>query len=134
MPSSRCRGRNHQFGGSNHQQSILRGQRSLAQPKPDLRISTAEQRGYTWIVDAGYPGSAARIRQTDIRIDDEALDFLCDIVEGDARRALSALELAVTSTLTRPVHLTLELARESIQKKTIQFDATGINTTIWPVR
>ncbi len=63
--------------------------------------------------------------QTDIRIDDEALDFLCDIVEGDARRALSALELAVTSTLTRPVHLTLELARESIQKKTIQFDATG---------
>lgn len=56
---------------------------------------------------------------------DEALDYLATIVEGDARKALNALEIAVLSSTDRPVRLSLELARESIQAKTIQFDPSG---------
>ncbi|MFN9918046.1 MAG: replication-associated recombination protein A, partial [Pirellulaceae bacterium] len=56
---------------------------------------------------------------------DEALDYLATIVEGDARKALNALEIAVLSSTDRPVRLNLELARESIQAKTIQFDPSG---------
>jgi putative ATPase len=53
------------------------------------------------------------------------MQFLTTIVEGDARKALGALEIAVLSSKERPVHVTYELARESIQAKTIQFDPTG---------
>ena len=60
-----------------------------------------------------------------IEIDEAAMRFLTTIVEGDARKALGALEVAVLSSQERPVRVTLEWARESIQAKTIQFDATG---------
>jgi putative ATPase len=53
------------------------------------------------------------------------MEFLTTIVEGDARKALGALEVAVLSSNERPVRVTLAWARESIQAKTIQFDATG---------
>ncbi len=60
-----------------------------------------------------------------IEIDEAAMTFLTTIVEGDARKALGALEVAVLSSQERPVRVSLEWARESIQAKTIQFDATG---------
>ncbi len=60
-----------------------------------------------------------------ILVDEDAMVFLTTIVEGDARKALGAIEVAVLSSNERPVHVTLALARESIQAKTIQFDATG---------
>lgn len=61
----------------------------------------------------------------EIVIDPEAMQFLTTIVEGDARKALGALEIAVLSSKERPVRITYDLARESIQAKTIQFDPTG---------
>jgi len=60
-----------------------------------------------------------------IQVDEAAMEFLTTIVEGDARKALGALEVAVLSSQERPVQVTLTWARESIQAKTIQFDATG---------
>jgi len=60
-----------------------------------------------------------------IEIDEDAMTFLTTIVEGDARKALGALEVAVLSSQERPVRVSLSWARESIQAKTIQFDATG---------
>jgi putative ATPase len=60
-----------------------------------------------------------------IEADDDALAFWSGIVEGDARQALNALEIAVLSSRQRPVKITQELARESIQKKVLQFDPTG---------
>lgn len=61
----------------------------------------------------------------EVRVTDDALRFLSTIVEGDARKALSALEIAVLSSKERPVTVTAELAKESIQAKTIQFDPSG---------
>lgn len=55
----------------------------------------------------------------------DALETLARLCEGDARRALGALEVAVLSTPLRPVPLTAELVRESMQQKTIQYDASG---------
>ncbi|MEQ8836819.1 MAG: replication-associated recombination protein A, partial [Lacipirellulaceae bacterium] len=55
----------------------------------------------------------------------EALEFLAKVCDGDARRALSALEVAVLSSSERPVELNLELAAESVQRKAIQYDASG---------
>jgi putative ATPase len=60
-----------------------------------------------------------------IEMTDAALDFLAEVSDGDARRALTALEIGVRSTAERPVHFTLELARDSIQRKALDYDATG---------
>jgi len=63
---------------------------------------------------------------------DDALKFLAVNSDGDARKALTALEIAVLSQLPdTPEHipkkicLDLDIARESIQQKTIGYDGTG---------
>ncbi len=60
-------------------------------------------------------------------IEPEALTHLARVCEGDARRALSVLEVAVLSSAThvKPVKLTVALLNESMQQKTIQYDGTG---------
>ncbi len=55
----------------------------------------------------------------------EALDFLAEVSDGDARRALTALEVGVLSTEERPVRFTRQVAEESIQRKALDYDATG---------
>ncbi|QDU28640.1 Replication-associated recombination protein A [Anatilimnocola aggregata] len=60
-----------------------------------------------------------------VEIDDDALLFLAETSDGDARRALNALEVGVLSSSERPVKFTRELAAESVQRKAIQYDATG---------
>ncbi len=60
-----------------------------------------------------------------IQADDDALEFLAVTCDGDARRALSALEVGVLSTDERPIRFTRELAAESVQRKAIQYDPTG---------
>ena len=54
-----------------------------------------------------------------------ALESLAAMAEGDARRALGVLEVAVLSTTARPVVLTTALIRESMQAKTLQYDGSG---------
>ncbi len=60
-----------------------------------------------------------------VQITEEALDFLAEISDGDARRALTALEIGVLSAEERPVAFTLAVAQESIQRKALDYDATG---------
>ncbi len=59
-------------------------------------------------------------------VEDAALTFLVDTAEGDARRALTALEIAVLSEANHdaPPRVTLEVARESVQRR-IAFDRDG---------
>jgi putative ATPase len=63
---------------------------------------------------------------------DEALDFLAEVSDGDARRALSALEVGILSSAKRegepsaePILFNLAVAQDSIQKKALEYDATG---------
>ena len=72
-----------------------------------------------------------------IQLDDEAVSHWAVTSDGDARRALSALELAVLSQRAESpnsgpgtqdsglIHITLPIAEESIQRKAIVYDATG---------
>lgn len=63
-------------------------------------------------------------------ISDEAMAFLCDQADGDARRALNAIELGVMTTeraTDGKIHITLEVAEECIQKRAILFDKDGDN-------
>ena len=60
-----------------------------------------------------------------VHITSEALDFLAEISDGDARRALTALEVGVLSAERQPVEYTVEVARDSIQRKALDYDGTG---------
>ena len=56
---------------------------------------------------------------------EEALDFLAEVSDGDARQALSALEIGVLSANRAPVDFTRQLAEESVQRKALQYDRQG---------
>ena len=60
----------------------------------------------------------------EIEVEDDAIEYLAKICDGDGRRALSILETAVLSS-DPPVRLTLELMREATSHRSIQYDGTG---------
>jgi putative ATPase len=65
-----------------------------------------------------------------IQFDEQALEHLVNVANGDARTALNAVELAV---LTTPpdrngyIHISLAVAEESIQERVLQYDKKGDN-------
>ena len=61
----------------------------------------------------------------DVRLHDDALQFLADVSDGDARRALGALEIGVLSAGAESVEFTRRLAEESVQRKAVEYDASG---------
>lgn len=63
-------------------------------------------------------------------VDDDALSFLADVANGDARNALNAIELGVLTTEPSDdgkVHITIDIASECIQKRTLKYDKKGDN-------
>ena len=63
----------------------------------------------------------------DAVIEEEALDFLADVANGDARAALTAIELGILTTERSDdgkIHITLEVASECIQKRVVRYDKT----------
>lgn len=63
-----------------------------------------------------------------IRIDEEALRHIARMSDGDARKALSALDLAALTTAPDAegkIHITMSIAEESIQRKVVVYDKKG---------
>lgn len=63
-------------------------------------------------------------------IEDEAVDFLAEISNGDARMALNAVELGVLTTdkaTDGKIHITLDVAEQCIQKRALRYDKSGDN-------
>ena len=61
----------------------------------------------------------------DVRIDEDALNHIVRVANGDVRSALNALELAVLTTPMEgdgSTHITLAIAEESIQSRVMQMD------------
>lgn len=64
------------------------------------------------------------------QMDEDALDFLSNTANGDARAALNALELAVLTTDPDDdgiIHITLSVAEDCIQRRALQYDKDGDN-------
>ncbi len=59
---------------------------------------------------------------------EEALDFLADMANGDARNALTAIELGILTTPRSEdgkIHITLDVASECIQRRVVKYDKQG---------
>lgn len=63
-----------------------------------------------------------------IKLDDDALNFLADAGDGDARKSLNALELSIlTQDNDGLINITLEIAEDCIQKRAINYDKNSSN-------
>ena len=63
-------------------------------------------------------------------IDDDALEFLSEMSNGDARTALNAIELGILTTerdTDGRIHIDLATASECIQKRILKYDKAGDN-------
>ncbi|HET7377801.1 MAG TPA: AAA family ATPase [Anaerolineae bacterium] len=80
------------------------------------------------LLDRALHDSEHGYGQLSIKIDPDAIEHLVHIAGGDARNALNALELAVESTplnTENKIHVTLDVAQESIQRRAILYDKDG---------
>lgn len=63
-------------------------------------------------------------------LEEDALEFLSDIANGDARAALNAIEIGVLTTERSgdgKIHINLSVASECIQKRVLKYDKAGDN-------
>jgi putative ATPase len=81
------------------------------------------------VLDRALTDTEKGLGEMKIDADPKALEFLAEICDGDARKALTALEVAVLSQARgkkkAKIKLNLEIAKESVQRKAIQYDGTG---------
>ncbi|MEG0566459.1 MAG: replication-associated recombination protein A, partial [Hungatella sp.] len=64
------------------------------------------------------------------QIDEDAMEFLADVANGDARAALNAIELGIMTTKRSEdglIHIDFDVAQECIQKRAIRYDKDGDN-------
>ena len=66
------------------------------------------------------------LKKLNVRMDEDAMEHIVRVANGDVRMALNALELAALTTPTENgiIHITLPIAEESIQKPVVRCDDT----------
>ena len=81
------------------------------------------------LLNTAIADSERGLGRYDIEAEAKALKFLAVMSDGDARRALTALEVGVLSQASRggskKIKFNLKIAKESIQQKAIAYDGTG---------
>lgn len=90
-----------------------------------FELNSLKEKDITQILERALKDSKKGLGKLKIKPDKNALDFLAKTCEGDARRALNALEIGSLTTPKSPdgfVHFNLEVAQESIQKKAVVYD------------
>ena len=91
----------------------------------ELKPLTAESIGV--LLDRALCDKEKGFGSIPVVFDDEARSFLSEICDGDARHALTALEIAMKSTPADEkgvVHLTLDVIQECVQRRQVRYDKT----------
>lgn len=60
-----------------------------------------------------------------VQVDETALELMATLSDGDARRSLTSLEIAVLSVAQTTRHVDEGVAKESLQKRVVRFDPNG---------
>jgi putative ATPase len=90
-----------------------------------LELKSLKENDILKILNAALKDKTRGFSNLKIKIDKKAIGFIAKTCEGDARRALNALEVG---TLTTPpakdgvINFSLEVASESMQKKAVVYD------------
>lgn len=93
-----------------------------------FHLRSLEDRHVRAILERALADEERGLGQYKVKVEDDAFDHLINVAGGDARNALNAIELAVESTppgKNDQVHVTLEVAQESIQRRAVLYDKDG---------
>ena len=116
-----------------------------------FQLRPLEDQDVRLLVERALQDTERGYGKLEVQLDEDALEHLIRVAGGDARNALNALELAVESTPPVPstssgqapstssgrapsispgqsmgiVHITLEVAQESIQRRAVLYDKDG---------
>ncbi|MDG1875518.1 MAG: replication-associated recombination protein A [Mariniblastus sp.] len=101
---------------------VSRSQVFQFEPLPIVEIRQLIQRALT--------DNERGFGQLDISIDEDALDYLANICDGDARKSLSILETAVIATgagnsSDEPICINHEIMQKAVGQRAVQYDPTG---------
>lgn len=95
-----------------------------------FRLSPLSKENVKKLIETAIHDEDRGLGAMNAEIDDDALEFLSDVADGDARVALNAVELAVMTTKRNEegkIKITLETAGECVQKRTLKYDKDGDN-------
>jgi len=90
-----------------------------------LELKSLNENDILKILNAALKNKSRGLGDLKIKADKKALGFLAKTCEGDARRALNALEVAALTTPPAKdgvINFSLEVASESMQKKAVVYD------------
>ncbi|NLM05030.1 MAG: replication-associated recombination protein A [Clostridiales bacterium] len=93
-----------------------------------LKLETLRKEDIIDIINIAIKDEKRGLGKYNINITSDAIDHIAEIANGDARRALNALEIATLSTYPNSdgeIIIDLEVAIEAIQKRTVEYDSTG---------
>ena len=93
-----------------------------------FQLKPLEERHLRMIVAQTVADKARGYGNLNIRFEEDALDHLVQVANGDARSLLNALELALETTEPDGegvVHIDLAVAEESIQQRAVLYDKDG---------
>jgi putative ATPase len=94
-----------------------------------FRFDSLSEDDVLGVLKAAIADSERGLGKHDIDADENALKFLAVMCDGDARRALTALEVGVLSQAARKdagkIKFNLKTAKESIQQKAINYNGDG---------
>ena len=95
-----------------------------------FELKRLEQEGIEKLIYRAITDTQKGMGAYHAEITKEACSFLADMAEGDARAALNAVELGVLTTPPGEdgkIHITLPVAEECIQKRSLKYDKQGDN-------
>ncbi len=90
-----------------------------------FKLEPLEEKHIKKIITRALEDKDVGFGNTNICMDSVAIDYLANMANGDARRALNALELSVLTTdrdELGKINITLEIVVECLQKKHIKYD------------
>ena len=93
-----------------------------------FQLKPLEEKHLAYILEKALHDKERGYGGKKIILDDEAREHLIQVSGGDARNLLNALELAVESTLpdqNDTIHITLDAAQDSIQRRAVLYDKDG---------
>ncbi|MFW5786328.1 MAG: AAA family ATPase [bacterium] len=97
-----------------------------------FQLKTLSQNDLRRVARAALADAQRGYGSIDIDLDEDALEHLVSVADGDARSLLNALQLAVETTPEEfpppsghTIHITREIAEESIQRRAVLYDKEG---------
>ncbi|MFN2525073.1 MAG: replication-associated recombination protein A [Actinomycetota bacterium] len=90
-----------------------------------FRLEALGEQDLRTLLDRALADAERGLAQSNVEVEDEALDHIADAAGGDARTALNALETASLIAATAGNRIDLGVAEEALQRRALPYDKAG---------